>query len=57
MNITRFEDLEIWQEARVLCKFIFTLTERDPLKKDFKLKDQIHTSSGSIMDNIACPVK
>jgi len=53
MKITRFEDLEIWQEARELCKFIFTLTERDPFKKDFKLKDQIHTSSGSVMDNIA----
>jgi four helix bundle protein len=53
MKITRFEDLEIWQEARALCKFIFTLTERDPFKKDFKLKDQIHSSSGSIMDNIA----
>jgi four helix bundle protein len=53
MKITRFEDLEIWQESRDLCKFIFTLTERDPFKKDFKLKDQIHSSSGSIMDNIA----
>lgn len=53
MKITRFEDLEIWQESRDLCKFIFTLTERDPFKKDFKLKDQIHSSSGSVMDNIA----
>lgn len=53
MKITRFEDLEIWQEARVLCKLVFTLTERDTFKKDFKLKDQIHASSGSIMDNIA----
>ena len=57
MTIERFEDLEIWKDARVLCKFIFALTERDPFKKDFKLKDQIHSSSGSIMDNIACPVK
>jgi len=53
MTIERFEDLEIWKDARVLCKFIFNLTERDHFKKDFKLKDQIHASSGSVMDNIA----
>jgi four helix bundle protein len=53
MNIDRFEDLEIWQEARKVCKYIFELTQKDPFCKDYKLKDQIRSSSGSIMDNIA----
>jgi len=53
MKVERFEDLEIWKEARVLAKSIFFLTLKEPFCKDFKLRDQIRTSSGSIMDNIA----
>ena len=53
MNIQQFEDLEIWQEARDLCKHIFTLTSKEPFLKDYKFRDQIRSSSGSIMDNIA----
>lgn len=53
MKIERFEDLEIWQEARELCKFIYEITEKEPFCKDYKLRDQIRSSSGSIMDNIA----
>jgi four helix bundle protein len=53
MNVERFEDLEIWQEARSLCKVIFKITRKNPFCKDYKLRDQIRTSSGSIMDNIA----
>ena len=52
MKIEKFEDLEIWQEARELCK-TFDITEKEPFKKDFKFRDQIRASSGSIMDNIA----
>lgn len=53
MKIERFEDMEIWKEARELCKYIFDLTLKEHFTKDFKLKDQIRASSGSIMDNIA----
>ena len=53
MKIERFEDLEIWKEAKELCKFIYDLTLQEPFKSDFKLRDQIRGSSGSIMDNIA----
>lgn len=53
MTITKFEDLEIWKEARELCKNIRTITENTKLEKDFSLKDQTLRSSGSIMDNIA----
>lgn len=53
MKIERFEDLEIWQEARVIAKQVFEITQNLPFSKDYKFKDQIRDSSGSIMDNIA----
>jgi four helix bundle protein len=53
MTIKRFEDLEIWQIARELCKKIRSISETTPLGKDFSLKDQILRSGGSVMDNIA----
>ena len=52
-TIKRFEDLEIWQEARRLSKEVIRLSNSTDLKSDFKLKDQIKGSSGSVMDNIA----
>jgi len=53
MNITSFEDIEIWQEARGLCKLVFKITSREPFSKDFRFRDQIRAACGSIMDNIA----
>ena len=53
MNIKRFEDLEIWQEARELCKIVYEITSTGPFNNDFKFRDQIRSSAGSIMDNIA----
>lgn len=53
MKVNRFEDLEIWQEARVLSKIIYEFTLRNSFAKDYKFSSQIRSSSGSIMDNIA----
>jgi len=53
MNVERFEDLEIWQEARELCKVVYEVTSREPFSKDFKFRDQIRAAGGSVMDNIA----
>ncbi|WP_396197539.1 four helix bundle protein [Flavobacterium sp.] len=52
-TITQFEDLEIWQEARKLAKEVFILSKETDLKTDFRFKEQIKASSGSVMDNIA----
>ena len=49
----RFEDLEIWQVAKKLSLKIFKLTESGAASKDFKFRDQIRSSAGSVMDNIA----
>jgi four helix bundle protein len=53
MNIKRFEDLEIWIEARELCKIVYDITSASPFNSDFKFKDQMRASTGSSMDNIA----
>lgn len=52
MKVERFEDLQIWQEARELVKSIYKLTSKGPFKKDFGLKDQIQRAAVSIMNNI-----
>jgi four helix bundle protein len=53
MKIERFEDLDVWQDSRELCVAIRGLCNKEGFVKDFTLKDQILSSSGSIMDNIA----
>ncbi|CAN5524870.1 four helix bundle protein [soil metagenome] len=52
-TIQKFEDLEVWQKARVLCNGIYPLTTIGTFERDFKLRDQINASSGSVMDNIS----
>lgn len=52
-TITKFEDLEVWQLVRALSKEIYSFTFIEPIKSDYRLKDQIRGSAGSIMDNIA----
>ena len=52
-TIKRFEDLDIWIQARKLSKEIITISKNSDLKNDFRLRDQIKSSAGSVMDNIA----
>nr|WP_322624854.1 four helix bundle protein [uncultured Flavobacterium sp.] len=52
-TIQRFEDLEIWKEARRLAAEIHIISIETPLNNDFGLKSQIKRASGSVMDNIA----
>jgi len=51
--IKKFEDLGVWQEARDLCKVIYSLISEGNFSKDYALVNQINRSSGSVMDNIA----
>ena len=52
-TIRKFEDLGIWQTARNLSLKVFQLTESGLASKDYRFKDQIRNSAGSVMDNIA----
>ena len=53
MKITRFEDLECWQEARKLTQMIYGATNQGTFKRDLRLIGQIQSASGSVMANIA----
>jgi four helix bundle protein len=53
VNIKRFEDLEIWQESRELCKIVYEITPHFPFSSDFRFRDQMRSSAGSAMDNIS----
>ena len=37
---SRFEDLPIWQEARILAKDIYRLTSTEPFSKDYRFADK-----------------
>ena len=49
----KFEDLAIFQVARQLCKDIYAITKDGEFSRDSRFVQQIHASSGSVMDNIA----
>jgi four helix bundle protein len=52
-TIKRFEDLEIWQLARKLYNKISPIAEKLKLLRAYRFSEQMKSSSGSIMDNIA----
>jgi four helix bundle protein len=52
-TIKCFEDIEVWQKARVLANEIHLISVNTELSKDYRLKDQVNAASGSVMDNIA----
>ena len=52
-TIKRFEDLECWQAARELTKYVYELTKKEKFSRDFELVRQIRKSSVSSMGNTA----
>ena len=54
MKITRFEDIEAWQESRILAKYVYDAINRsEQFRKDFRLANQIQGAAISVMSNIA----
>jgi four helix bundle protein len=54
MKIERFEDIEAWQEARKLVRFVYEAVNKNPeFKRDFRLVNQIQAAAVSSMSNIA----
>jgi len=52
-KVERFEDLKCWQEARVLVREVYLLSERGKLAKDFDIRSQLRRAALSVMNNIA----
>jgi len=51
--VKRFEDMEVWQTARLLTHTIYELTNEKLWAHDYSLRDQIRRSAVSVMSNIA----
>jgi four helix bundle protein len=51
--LKKFEEIDAWQKCRVLAKKNYDETRHGSFVRDFKLRDQINGSCGSVMDNIA----
>jgi four helix bundle protein len=54
MKITRFEDVECWQEARKLVQMVYDSVKRNAaFQKDLRFMGQITAAAVSVMNNIA----
>ena len=53
MKISRFEDLDCWQEARLLVKNVYEATRQKDFSKDLRFSGQIQAAAISAMANIA----
>jgi four helix bundle protein len=53
MKISRFEDLDCWQEARLLVKHVYEATRQKDFSKDLRFSGQIQAAAISAMANIA----
>ena len=49
----RFEDFDVWQQAREFVYHVYQQTRHGEFAKDFGLKDQIQRAAISITSNIA----
>ena len=54
MKITSFEELQCWQEARILVNIVYNAIKKSPdFQRDFRLNSQISGAAVSTMSNIA----
>ena len=53
MGVKRVDELRVWQQAKGLANAVSALTDQDPLRRDFALRDQLSRASVSIVANIA----
>ena len=51
--MANFKDLKVWERAKNLAVFIYQLTEKGKIQKDFTMKDQMRRAVVSISSNIA----
>ena len=52
-TVKQFEDLQVWQDARVLVKDIYTAYKQREFYRDIGLREQIRRAAVSTMSNIA----
>jgi len=53
MKISRFEEIECWQQARILVKYVYQATAGEAFRKDLRLTGQVQAAAVSAMSNTA----
>jgi len=53
MLIKKFEDIDVWKEARQLVDMVYGLTNKSLFRRDFGLREQIQRAAVSCMSNVA----
>ncbi len=48
-----FEDLKVWQKARLFSTMVYEVTRTTAFSRDFRLTDQLRGAAISVMSNIA----
>jgi len=48
-----FEEIEAWQQARILAKQVYEASGKGTFARDFALRDQIRRAAVSALSNIA----
>src|SRR5688572_15414668 len=51
--IRRFDELDVWKQARLLYQDILNLVKKIRDNHDYRFADQMKAAAGSVMDNIA----
>jgi four helix bundle protein len=52
-KIERFEEMEIWQQARAVAKEVYAVSSQGGFGRDLGLRSQLQRAAVSIMSNIA----
>ena len=52
-KIEKFEDMEVWKEARKVAKAVYACSRQGEFSRDFGLRDQLQRAAVSVMSNIA----
>ncbi len=52
-KVEKFEELEIWKLAVSIAVDVYLICDKEPLKSDWGMKDQMRRAACSMSDNIA----
>ena len=52
-SFDRFEDIEVWKNARVLLKDVYKVSSTGSFSRDFNMRNQFRSAALSIMNNIS----
>ena len=53
MRFKTFEEMPVWQDARMLTNLIYSFTQEGAFGRDLGLRDQIRRAAVSVMSNIS----